>query len=472
MELSERFTLQKRTFREHNPIPLGKRREHLQRVDRMLTDHEQEWIEALQKDFQKPAFETFITEISIVRKEIEFHLKHLAKWMKPQRVKSFVGNMPSKDYLYPQAYGVCLIIGAWNYPVNLILQPLVGALSAGNSVILKPSELAPHTAQLLAELVERYFDPSVLTVVQGDGEISAQLTAMPFDLIMYTGSSQVGRLVMKAAAENLTPVILELGGKSPAIVHHDADMTVTARRIWWGKCLNAGQTCVAPDYVMIHESVKEAFIAASKRVLAEFYPESRALAFSGASNSIATPQDRFSDMARIINDRHFARITKLFRQEEALLGGYSDPATRFIEPTLVKVDSNHPLMSEEIFGPVLPLMTYQNIEEVMEYVNSGDTPLAFYAFTQNQTVARELVERIPFGGGCVNDTIAQLANLSLPFGGQGNSGMGSYHGKAGFEAFSRKKPVVHRSFFGELPVKYPPYSDSKLGWIRRLLKFA
>ncbi len=462
MNLQERFNLQKSAFREQNPMPLAMRKEHLHLLDRILNDHEKEWIETLHKDFQKPAFETFITEISIVRKEIEYHLKNLQKWTKPERVKSFVGNMPSRDYLYPQAYGVCLIIGAWNYPVNLILQPLVGALSAGNCVVLKPSELASHTAALLTELVERYFDPSVLTVVQGDGEISAELTAMPFDLIMYTGSSQVGRLVMKAAAENLTPVILELGGKSPAIVHDDADMTVTARRIWWGKCLNAGQTCVAPDYVMVHESVKEVFIAASKRVLGEFYPDA-----SGAN-----PQTRFADMARIINDRHFNRITKLFTSKEAALGGFSDAETRFIEPTLVEVDREHPLMSEEIFGPVLPLITYRNSDEVVEFVNSGETPLAFYAFTKNQAFAQDLVQRIPFGGGCVNDTIAQLANLSLPFGGQGNSGMGAYHGKTGFEAFSRKKPVVHRSFSLDVPVKYPPYSESKLGWIRRLLKFA
>jgi len=286
---------------------------------------------------------------------------------------------------------------------------------------------------------------------------------------------------MKAAAENLTPVILELGGKSPAIVHHDADMTVTARRIWWGKCLNAGQTCVAPDYVMVHESMKDAFIAASKRVLGEFYPESRGAASAtsvgtvtsaGSSPSSSTPQARFTDMARIINDRHFNRITKLFTSKEAVLGGFSDPDTRFIEPTLVEVDRDHPLMSEEIFGPVLPLLTYRNTDEVVEFVNSGETPLAFYAFTKNQGFAQDLVQRIPFGGGCVNDTIAQLANLSLPFGGQGNSGMGAYHGKAGFEAFSRKKPVVHRSFSLDVPVKYPPYSESKLGWIRRLLKFA
>ena len=344
--------------------------------------------------------------------------------------------------------------------MNLALQPVVGAISAGNTVVLKPSELSAATAELLEQLAGRYFPADFFRVVNGGPDVGTAVTRLPFDLIFYTGSSRIGRLIMKEAAEHLTPVVLELGGKSPCIVDKAADVRVAARRIWWGKCLNAGQTCVAPDFVWVHEQVRDAFVEESERALKEFYP--------GDSPA------RYADLARIVNDRHFERIQGLMRDAAPLIGGFADPAERLIEPTLIPLDrpDGHPLMDEEIFGPVLPMLTWSKEEELLHDLLSRPTPLAFYLFTRDNRLADRLMSRLPFGGGCVNDTVSQLANLHLPFGGQGPSGMGSYHGKAGFDTFSRPKPVVHRTTWPDPPLRYPPYGDSKLRWVRRLLRWS
>lgn len=445
--------------RRHNA--LADRAQNLRRLRAMLTDHEGEWVEALREDFGKPPFETYLTELDIVVKEIDLHLRNLRRWASPRRARPFLGNLPGREIVHRQPYGVCLIIGAWNYPVNLALQPVVGAISAGNAVVLKPSEHAPATAALMARLAGEHMPDEVLRVVEGGAETAQALTGLPFDLIFYTGSSRVGRLVMAQAARNLVPVVLELGGKSPCVIHDEVDMEVAARRIWWGKCLNAGQTCVAPDHVLVHERVREAFIAESERALRTFFPGT-------------DPSTRFTDMARIVHDGHFQRIRSLYRPEEAVIGGGADPETRRIDPTLVPVASpdGHPLMSEEIFGPVLPMVTWSDERELLGRLRSQPAPLAFYVFTRDGRFASRLMEALPFGGGCVNDTVSQLANLHLPFGGQGESGMGSYHGKAGFDAFSRPKPVVHRTFRPDPPLRYPPYGEAKMRWVRRLLRWS
>jgi len=429
--------------------------EKLRTLRTLLSDNEAMLCEAVYTDFGKPYFEAYSAEIATVLHEIDFHLKHLKSWMKPESAGNSILTFPSRNYLRYQPFGTVLIIGAWNYPIHLIFHPLVGALSAGNTAVLKPSELAPATSKLISEVTGHYFSRDYLTVVEGGPETNQELLSQPFNKIFFTGSSRVGKIVMKAAAEQLIPVTLELGGKSPVIVHKDTDIEMAAKRIWWGKCMNAGQTCVAPDYVFVHEKVKDPFIRATKKALSQFYADSPLFE---------------EGYTQIINQDHYERLLKLLNNCDLLHGGISNDEKRMIEPTLVNAGPEDEIMQDEIFGPILPLLSYQNEDDMIHFISSRPSPLALYLFTNNANLEEKVIDQIPFGGGCINDTISHLANPHLPFGGVGNSGFGSYHGKHSFEAFSHKQAILKKPAWPDPDFRYPPYTETKFKWIKRLLK--
>jgi len=430
------------------------RADKLRMLRNLLSENEAILCEAVYADFGKPYFEAYSSEIVTVLHEIDFHLKHLKSWMKPDATGNSILTFPSKNYLRYQPFGTVLIIGTWNYPIYLIFHPLVGAVSAGNTAVLKPSEHAPATSKLIYELTGHYFSPDFLTVTEGGPETNNELLNQPFDKIFFTGSTHVGKIVMKAAAEQLIPVTLELGGKSPAIVHKDADIDLTAKRIWWGKCINAGQTCVAPDYAIVHQEIEEPFIQATKKTLKEFY-----------SNSSIFEEG----YTRIVNQNHYKRLQKLIDNCEVLHGGISNDQKRMIEPTLVRAGRDDKIMKDEIFGPILPLLTYQSSDDMIAFIRSKPSPLALYLFTNSSDLEDKVIERIPFGGGCINDTISHLANPHLPFGGVGDSGFGSYHGKYSFEEFSHKQSILRKPAWPDPDFRYPPYTETKFKWIKRLL---
>ena len=453
MTIEKLIELQKVTFKEGNTRSFHNRKSVLKQLKKLITNHEKELCDAVNDDFGKPYIESYITEIYTLLEEVDYHLKNVSAWMKPASVSGPIVTFPSKNKIYKHPKGTVLIIGAWNYPIHLTLMPLIGAISAGNTVVLKPSELAPSTSSLLKKLFDKYFKPEIISVVEGGVEESTQLLKQPFDHIFFTGSTRVGKIVMKAAAEQLIPVTLELGGKSPAIVHHDANIGVSANRIWWGKTINAGQTCVAPDYVFVHESIEESFITVSKKVLSSFY-----------ENDYQTGKN----YTKIVNDSHFIRLYNLLKNSKILHGGNTNNETRFIEPSLIKAEWNDEIMQEEIFGPLLPFITYKNEHDLKEKLLSKSSPLALYIFTESNEFQEFIIRNIPFGGGCVNDTISHLGNHNLPFGGTGHSGFGSYHGKYSFDIFSREQGILKKPSWPDPDVRYPPYNDTKLNWFKRI----
>lgn len=421
----------------------------------MVSMNESILCKALAEDMQKPVTEAYVTEIVTVLHEIDFHIKHLKKWIAPQKVGGSLLNFPSRNLVLRRPFGVSLVISAWNYPVNLLLMPLIGAISAGCTAILKPSEIAPATSKVMADLIPQYFDSNYVSVLEGGVDVNTHLLEMPFDKMFFTGSTQVGKIVMSAAARHLSNITLELGGKSPAIVHRDADLSVALRRIWWGKCLNAGQICVAPDYVLVHDTLKEAFVEKSAEVLDEFYPKGY------------TPGKSYT---RIINQKHFDRIRGLTDGCNVLHGGIFRKDELVIEPTLIDgVDWNHPILQEEIFGPILPIITYSTDEDLFKALHNAPNPLALYLFSSDKHLEKRILHEIPFGGGCINDTIGHLANSNLPFGGVGSSGSGNYHGFNSFAAFSYSKGVMNKPLRPDPSLRYPPYGR-KIHWIKRFLK--
>ncbi|WP_347156760.1 aldehyde dehydrogenase [Pontibacter chitinilyticus] len=443
-------------FNSGKTLDMRFRKERLQGLQHALHHYEQDLMEALYADFRKPELESFTTEIGYVALELKLTLKKLEKWAKPKRVGESILNFPAKSYIYTEPYGVSLIIGPWNYPLNLVLNPLIGAIAAGNCAVVKPSELTTHTSAVVARMLRESFEEDHVAVVEGGPETTQHLLVQRFDYIFFTGSTRVGRIVLKAAAEHLTPVTLELGGKSPAIITLEADLELAARRIAWGKFMNAGQTCVAPDYVLVREQVKEEFIDLLGQCIREFYGEDPA---------------KSPDFARIINDSHFDRLANLLHEGNIRMGGQTDATSRYIAPTVLdEVTWDDPVMQEEIFGPILPVLSFQDQQDAITQVNSHEKPLALYYFSSDKAKQQELLEKVPFGGGCINDTISHLANPNLPFGGVGSSGMGSYHGQASFDLFSHKKSVVHRGTWLDLPLRYPPY-NKRLAQVRRLFKW-
>lgn len=410
-------------------------------------------LEALRSDLRKSAFEAQMTEIGLVLAEIRHARRHLRRWAKPVRVGVPLVLWPGRCRIHTEPLGVCLIIAPWNYPFQLALAPLVSAVAAGNCAVVKPSEIAPATSEVVAAVIGEAFAAEHVAAVLGGADASEALLGQRFDLVFFTGSTAVGRIVVRAAAEHLTPVVLELGGKSPCVVDATADLEVTARRVAFGKLLNAGQTCVAPDYVLVQEKVKEAFLATLRSSVVEMYGE----------NPQASP-----DYARIVSRRHLERLVRLLDGAEIAFGGEVDPADLYVAPTaLVGVTGESPCMQEEIFGPILPVLPYGDPDEAIRYVNARPKPLAAYFFTRDARLAERFLGEIAFGGGCVNDTILHLAHPELPFGGVGQSGMGACHGRTGFEAFSHRKSILRKPFAFDFALRYPPSSESKLRWLKR-----
>lgn len=427
----------------------------LDRLYSWIAGHEEAIGEALHEDLGKAAFEAYATEIGIVKEEIRFLKKHLRSYMKIKTVKTPLTQFPSCSFCYPEPYGVVLIMSPWNYPFQLTVAPLAAALAAGNCAIVKPSAYAPHTAELLKEMIGELFPKSYVAVVTGGRAENEQLLEEKFDYIFFTGSIAVGKYVMEKAATHLTPVSLELGGKSPCIVDESADIRLAARRIVWGKFLNAGQTCVAPDYVLVHHKVKDRLVAAMRHEIRRAYGQ----------NPLESP-----DYPRIISEKHFERLCKLLREGRLLVGGESKKRTLQIAPTLIdEVSWDASLMQEEIFGPILPIITFYDLKEVVDSVRSRPKPLALYLFTRKKSSEKMILRGISFGGGCINDTVVHLATSYLPFGGVGESGMGTYHGKAGFDTFTHQKSVMKKSLLIDVPVRYAPYRK-KLGLVKRLMR--
>ena len=426
----------------------------LKQLQSAVQANEQALAEAMMSDFRKAPLEVYMTETGMVLDELRFHLKHLRAWMRQRRVPTPLAQFPSKSFLSPEPYGVCLILSPWNYPIQLCLEPLIGAISGGNCAIVKPSAYAPATSRALAKLLGDTFDPAYIAVVEGGREENQALLDERFDFIFFTGSPAVGRVVMQSAAKYLTPVCLELGGKSPVIVTESADLPVAARRIAFGKVLNAGQTCVEPDYCFVHKSVESAFLEACRSALADFFP--------GGS---------FGEMPVIVNEKHYQRVKRLLDGQTAAIGGETDDETRFLAPTvLTGVTPDSAVMQEEIFGPILPVMTYDRLDECIRFIRSREKPLALYLFTRNPADERRILDTCSFGGGCINDTIIHLATPHLPFGGVGSSGMGCYHGRQSFETFTHTRSIVKKANWLDLPMRYHPYTDGKFRLIRKFMK--
>lgn len=453
MTLTELFNNQKISYLKGINRPISNRMNHLLKLKEMIQENESLIYDALQKDLGKPEFEVYTTEILTVLNEIEVHLKNVKYWSKTRSVANTYFTFPSKSKINKQPLGTVLIIGAWNYPIYLTLMPLIGAISAGNTVALKPSELAPSTSSLLVQLFQKYFEPGLVTVYEGGVSETTALLKLPFNKIFFTGSTHVGRIVMKAAAEQLIPVTLELGGKSPAIIHKDADIKVASNRIWWGKTLNAGQACIAPDFVVIEESRKNEFIEASKITLQSFF-----------NGEYVTG----SNYTKIVNDSHFKRLVNLLNTGVIIFGGETNPETRFIEPTLMQAVWDDYIMQDEIFGPLLPIITYSDSTEMMFKLQSMPSPLALYIFSDDEQFQKDIITHVPFGGGCINETFIYLANHHLPFGGVGKSGIGAYHGKFSFDTFSRDQAVLIKSNWPDPELRYPPYDDRLKSWFKRL----
>jgi aldehyde dehydrogenase (NAD+) len=443
------------TYASGTTRSLAWRRHQLEQMNKMLTENEAAFLEALRTDLGKPAVEGFITDIAFVTGEVETMIKKLKKWNKPERVGTPMFNMPAKSHLVPEPLGVVLVIAPWNYPVQLLLVPAASAIAAGNCVVMKPSEVSAATSALLGQLVPKYMDPSAVSIVEGGVPETTDLLSQHFDHIFYTGNGTVGRVVMAAAVANLTPVTLELGGKSPVIIDESADLRVTARRIAWGKWLNAGQTCIAPDYLLVAESKQDALVEELRKAIGEFYGSDPHLSDS---------------YGRIVSPRHFDRLESLMTGGTAAVGGDTKSDERYIAPTvLVDVDLDSQLMSEEIFGPLLPIIPMKSVADSIAYINARPHPLALYVFSENKNVVSTVLARTTAGGVTVNGTLMHLTNPNLPFGGIGESGMGGYHGKAGVRLFQHLKPVLTRGTRIDPSIAYPPYTDRKAKIFRKVL---
>ena len=415
--------------------------------------------EALKKDLGKSAFEFYATEIGFVLADIRYTIQNLQKWSAPKRVRTPLYLFPGKSKIQKEPYGSVLILGPYNYPVQLLAEPLIGAIAAGNCAVLKPSELTPHVSKAMYQIVHSTFKEEYIACVEGGVEVNQELLSQKFDYIFFTGSERVGRIVMKAAAENLTPVTLELGGKSPVIIEKTANIKEAARRIAWGKLMNAGQTCVSPDYVLVDESRKQQFLTERKNAFFHLYGKEI---------------KKNPHFGRIVNERHMERLQKILEQDAKYLfcGGEADALQRYIEPAILDLgkDQNAASMQEELFGPILPVLSYHKLEDAVRFVNKRAKPLALYLFTKKRSAERFVLERVSSGGVCVNDTISHLINPDLPFGGVGASGMGQYHGKYSFDTFTHEKSVFYKPADWNLPVCYPPFTKGKMNLVKFFLK--
>ncbi len=458
LEIEKAFNRKRELFDKGLTKPYDFRLAQLKKLKSSIKRYEPKIIDALYKDLHKPDMEAYISEVGFMYEEISYIIKHLRKWMKPKCQHTPLVLHPSSSRIYPEPLGIVLIIAPWNYPFQLIMAPLAGAIAAGNCAMIKPSDNTRNTSAVIEEMIKETFDESYISVVTGPGAmVGPQLIdKYPFNHIFFTGSPNVGKHVMAMASKYLTPVTLELGGKSPVIVDKNVNIDVAARRITWAKYFNAGQTCVCPDYLLIHEDIKDEFVAKMIANIKEFYGEN--------------PEES-EYLTYIVNQKRFNTLVGYLDGINMLHGGQHNESKRYIAPTIVdQVPENHPIMNEEIFGPILPVLTFKNIEEVLPVIRRHRYPLACYIFTNSKNVERYIIQNIEFGGGCINNTLTHLANPSLPFGGVGNSGMGMYHGKYSFDVFSHFKSILKTSSAIDPALRYPPYTKSKRKWITRFFE--
>lgn len=423
------------------------RKEMLTKLQKVIVTNEKAIIEALEKDLGKSAFEAYVTEVGFVLSSISQMIKNVDTWMKPETAKTPIHLQPAKSFVVREPYGSVLIIGPFNYPFQLVIEPLVGAMVGGNCAIVKPAETAINTAKIVNKIITETFPPEYIRVVEGEREETSALIHAPFDYIFFTGSVAVGKVVMKAASERLTPITLELGGKSPTIVDQTANLVNAAERIVWGKFLNTGQTCVAPDYLLVHHSVKTEFIALLVETIEKFYGEN---------------PSKSKDYGHIINERQFERLRGIIEKEwlQIIHGGDFDRSSLYIEPTIIdRVTWESPSMEDELFGPILPIIEYDNLADAIHSIRQLPKPLSAYMFTENEEAANYFIESLPFGGGCINDTVSHVGNTNLPFGGVGSSGMNSYHGKASFDVFTHAKAIMQRGTKIPMKLAFPPYKN-------------
>tara|TARA_R110000850_G_scaffold150497_1_gene273177 strand:+ start:69514 stop:70899 length:1386 start_codon:yes stop_codon:yes gene_type:complete len=454
--ISESVQLQKNFFQTGKTKNVAFRIDALKKLLKAVKKREKTICDALYKDFKKPAFETIVTETTLIEKEIKFTIKNIKNWSRTKPVKPSFFNYPSKDFIYYEPYGTVLIIAPWNYPFQLAISPLIGAIAAGNTAIVKPSELTPEISSVIEIIIKEVFPPEHVKVIQGGVETAQNLLKEKWDYVFFTGSVKVGKIVAKAIAENLTPNTLELGGKNPCIVDESAKVSTAVKRIVSGKFINAGQTCIAPDYLLVHEKIEKKFLTALQKEIERAYGK--------------TP--KFSkDYPRIINESNFKRLVSLIPEDKVITGGGSDLDDLFIEPTILLNPSLHSeVMKDEIFGPILPVLIYQSEKDIDLVLHKYPNPLALYVFSSKKSFSEKIIKKYAFGGGTINDTLVHIVNPRLPFGGIGNSGMGAYHGKHSFETFSHQKAITKRATWLDIPLRYAPYNN-KAKWIKRLSKF-
>ncbi len=444
---------QREYFNAHNTLPVATRLKYLKSLKATIKAREQDILDALKADLNKSASESYMVEVGMVLEELSYTIKHVKKWAKPSRRGTPLAQFPSKSYVLPSPYGVTLIIAPWNYPFLLAMQPLVDSVAAGNTVVLKPSRASAQTSRVMKEIVESVFPPEYVTCIYGESA-NAEVLDCKFDYIFFTGGAEVGKKVYEAASRNLTPVTLELGGKSPTVVDETAKIDLAARRIVFGKLLNAGQTCIAPDYIVAHKSIADKLVECMKKYINKLYPDALNCEYFG----------------KIISERHYNRVKNLLSGNIVFGGGYNDEQQK-IEPTIIypaTLDDN--AMQEEIFGPIMPVLTYSTESELNKILDAHPTPLAFYLFTGKKKTEKKLLQRVQFGGGCVNDVIMHIATTKMPFGGVGTSGIGSYHGKTGFMTFSHCKSILKKSTKLDMPIRYTPYSKFKDKLVRFFMK--
>lgn len=446
---------QRSFFKEGKTKEVDFRINQLEKLKKSIIKYEGEIIDALKKDLNKSSFETYVTEIGTVIQEINHTIKHIRKWVRPKRVGTPIAQFISTSKIYSDPYGVALIISPWNYPFQLTMAPLIGSIAGGNCAVLKLSPYSANTSKIIDKIIGETFDENYIKVVQGGREVNKELLNEKFDYIFFTGGVSMGKIVMKAASKYLTPVTLELGGKSPCIIDETANLDLAAKRIIWGKLLNSGQTCIAPDYLLVHKSVKKQFIDKMKDYILKFY----------GNIPINSP-----DYPKIINLKHFNRLLGLIREEDVIFGGDYNEKTHQINPTILdNITWESKVMEEEIFGPIIPILEFEKFNNIIDEINKRPKPLALYLFTTSKEREKNVLKNISFGGGCINDTIVHVASTNMPFGGVGNSGMGGYHGKHTFDSFTHKKSVLKKSNLLDIPVRYAPF-DGKLNLIKKIMK--
>ncbi|BAQ59761.1 aldehyde dehydrogenase [Geminocystis sp. NIES-3708] len=450
--ISSVLTSQRQYFATGETKSIHFRRQQLEKLKSAIVARQDKILKALNQDLGKPELEGCF-ELAVLQ-DIEYAIKHLPQWIKPRKVKTGLEVFPSSAKIYSEPLGVVLIIGPWNYPFSLIISPLIGAIASGNCAMIKPSELAPHTSTLLTELIKDTFSSEYISIQEGGVEVAQELLSLKFDHIFFTGGTKIGQIVMSAAAQHLTPVTLELGGKSPCIVDQEINLKETAKRITWGKFINAGQTCIAPDYILVDHAIKKDLIIAITQCIKDFFGEN--------------PSES-SDFARIINARQFERLRGLLNSGEIIIGGDTNPDTKYISPTVLDhVNIDSPVMAEEIFGPILPILEYQTLDEAIVFVNSKPKPLALYFFSNNKGKQQRILQETSSGGLCFNETIMHVGITELPFGGVGDSGIGAYHGKASFDIFTHYKSVLSRPFWGDLNWRYAPYTQKTVKMFKKM----